>query len=63
MWVWRALVNDFVEIEESSIGDSFFAEGLQTAAAVVGEEPCCAERDGTWGGGDFGGRVLLQSCG
>lgn len=65
MWIRRALIDDFVEVEESCIGDSFIAEGLYSRSIlrVVWHEPCCAERDGAWGGGDLGGRVLLNGLG
>jgi hypothetical protein len=60
VWVWRALVDDFVKVEEASIGDTLFAEGLQAIAAVVGEEPGCAEGDGAWCCGDLARGVRLE---
>lgn len=61
MWVRRPLVDDFVEVEEASIGDALFAEGLQAISAVVGEEPGCAEGDGAWCCGDLARGVLVES--
>lgn len=60
MWVRRALVDDFVEVEEAGIGDALFAEGLQAIAAVVGEEPGRAEGDGAWCCGDLARGVLFE---
>jgi hypothetical protein len=60
VWVGRVLIDDFVEVEEAGIGDAFFAEGLQAIAAVVGEEPGCAEGDGAWCCGDLARGVLFE---
>ena len=60
MWVRRALVTDLVEIEEARGGDPFLAEGLESIAAVVGEEPACAEGDGLWRCGNLARGVLFQ---
>lgn len=46
MRVRRALVTHLIEVEEAGIRDAFLAEGLQAIAAVVGEEPACAEGNG-----------------
>lgn len=62
MWVRRALVDYFVEVEEPGIGDPLLSEGLQAIAPVIGEEPACAEGDGAWCCGDLAGRVLFESC-
>ncbi len=39
MRIGTPLVDDFIEVEEAGIRDAFLAEGVQTLAAVVGEEP------------------------
>jgi len=59
MGIGRVTIGDFVEIEEACRGDAFLAEGLETIERGVGHEPGCTEGDGTWGGGDFGGGILL----
>jgi hypothetical protein len=53
--VRRTLVTYFVKVEEAGIRDAFLAEGLQAIAAIVGEEPACAEGDGLWSCRDLAG--------
>lgn len=62
MRIRGALVDDFIQIKESRSRDAFLTEGLKTSAflRIVGEEPCCTERDSAGRRGDFGGRVLFE---
>ncbi len=61
MWVRRSLVDYFVEVEEASVRNPLFTEGLQAIAPIVWEEPACAEGYSTWCCGDLAGRVLFKS--
>lgn len=55
MWIRRAFVNNLVKVEEACRGYAFFAESLEAIEGRGGEEPCCAEGDGSWCCGYFGG--------
>lgn len=52
-----------VDIEKASLWNARLAEGVNALAAlgVVGHKPCRTQRDDSWGGGNSGGWVLLQS--
>jgi hypothetical protein len=52
VWIGRVLVNDLIEIEESRLGNSLFAEGVEAFKWRVGKDPGGADSYCSWGGGD-----------
>ena len=60
MRVWRALVTHLIQIKEAGIRDTLLSERLQAIAAIVGEEPACAEWDSLGSCRDLAWRVPFQ---
>lgn len=61
MRVRRVLVGHLVYVEESGIGNTLLAEGLEAIEGRGWEEPGRTDGDSSWGSRDLRGRGLMES--